>query len=103
MSGIEVKLTKFTPPRKANPFDGVVAQIAEAERDTAGEISVPKEVAQLSTAQTKIREAAKAIGLRARIRKVDEENRVITVTLHDKKSPDATAEGDEAADVSAEG
>lgn len=102
MSGIEVKLTKFTPPRKANPFDGVVAQVIDAEDGTAGEVTIPKTVA-LSTAQTKIREAAKAANLKARIRAVDEENRVITFTLHDKKSPDATAEGDEAADVSAEG
>lgn len=102
MSGIEVKLTKFTAPRKANPFDGVVAQVIDAEEGTAGEVTIPKNVA-LSTAQTKIREAAKEAGLKARIRQVDEENRVITFTLHDKKTSDAPASDDEAADASAEG
>lgn len=102
MSGLEVKLTKFTAPRKANPFDGVVAQVIDAEEGTAGEVTIPDAIA-LSTAQTKIREAAKEAGVRARIRSVDEKGRVITFTLHARKASDTEVSDDEATEAVAEG
>lgn len=100
---IEVQLTEFKPVRKPNPFEGVVAQVIEADSsDIAGKVSIPKEIA-LSTAQTKIREAAKDAGQRARIRSVDEETRVVTFTLHARKASDAEVSDDEATEAAEEG
>lgn len=94
----EVQVGVYEPTRKANPFDGVIAQVLDQEvpagKFPSGTLTIPVETA-LSTAQAKIREAARDAGVKARIRKVDEESRVITFSLHDRKttqaSPDETS------------
>jgi hypothetical protein len=97
MSDFKLEVGAYEAPRKPNPFDAVVEAVSNTAVDPgqypSGTVTIPVETA-LSTAQAKIREAARTAGVKARIRNVDEENRKITFTLHDKK----TSEADEVAE-----
>lgn len=101
----EVEVGVFEAPRKANPFDGVVAQVLSLPVDEGqlpkGTVTIPVEMA-LTTAQAKIREAAREVGAKARIRQLDEEARKITFTLNVKPVKDSADEADETSPVEGE-
>lgn len=87
---IEVKVSKFVPVTKANEFAEVVGDIADAGADALGTVTIPEGIA-LSTAQAKIRAAARDAGLKARIRSVDADSREVSFTIHARKAADSSA------------